>query len=101
MTGQSYTCVRGVDFACFYDSTFGHWDCFHNVVFFFLTFLILLNILAEGVTPNIPLGEVRQPFEIFGNFTQDDIGGGSIEVHSRGHDNVSNPDDIDRFLNGD
>jgi hypothetical protein len=69
--------------------------------FFFLTFLILLNILAEGITPNIPLGEVRQPFEIFGNFTQEDIGGGSIEVHSRGHDNVSNPDDIDRFLNGD
>ena len=72
-----------------------------TMLYFFFTFLILLNILAEGVTPNIPLGEVRQPFEIFGNFTQEDIGGGSIEVHSRGHDNVSNPDDIDRFLNGD
>ena len=100
MTGQSYMCVRDVDFAL---STILRLDIgtVSTMLYFFFTFLILLNILAEGVTPNIPLGEVRQPFEIFGNFTQEDIGGGSIEVHSRGHDNVSNPDDIDRFLNGD
>jgi hypothetical protein len=93
-------CVRDVDFAF---STIFRLDIgtVSTMLYFFFTFLILLNILAEGVTPNIPLGEVRQPFEIFGNFTQEDIGGGSIEVHSRGHDNVSNPDDIDRFLNGD
>ena len=93
-------CVRDVDFACFYDLRLDI-GTVSTMLYFFFTFLILLNILAEGVTPNIPLGEVRQPFEIFGNFTQEDIGGGSIEVHSRGHDNVSNPDDIDRFLNGD
>ena len=70
------------------------------VVQFWQNIIIELNIFAEGGDPNIPLGEVGQPFEEFGNFTSEDIVGGSVEDHSRGHTNVSNRDDIDRFLNG-
>lgn len=38
-----------------------------------INIIIELNIFAEGGDPNIPLGEVGQPFEEFGNFTPEDI----------------------------
>lgn len=28
-----YICIRGIDFACFYDFTIGFWNCFYSMVF--------------------------------------------------------------------